>query len=330
MDEISGLVIVKIVGQQRTMYSSAETKAHKKLSITGSYKQYTRDSNIWPKRNDRHFRFGIFRLLQNKTRCTAAKFKQGLSFWISRQGCVRNLTLIVNELKKDKKILDQEKYPWLEDSDERKYMTDRELLDKYIDLGKSCLPDSEKKEVRDMIYKYKDAFSLRDEIGTCWNIGIDIDFTDKTLFFIRPYHVKEKDKRILDKEMKRLCYLGILKEGFSAYLSPVVLISRKVTQDKRIVTDFRYLNTRISKNNLAYPLIKDMFATLGNSKCDVLLVLDLKDAFHSLRLSENLKKYCGILPHFGSASYLYQRMLVGQKCFPTNLAVIYNYNPWTV
>ena len=31
------------------------------------------------------------------------------------------------------------KYPWLEDSDERKYMTDREILDKYIDLDKSCL-----------------------------------------------------------------------------------------------------------------------------------------------------------------------------------------------
>ena len=90
-----------------------------------------------------------------------------------------------------------------------------------------------------------------------------------------------------------------------------MLISRKVTQDKRVVADFRHLNTRIAKNNLAYPLIKDTFVTLGNSKCDVLSVLDLKDAFHSLRLSENSKKYCGILPYFGSASYLYQRMLMG-------------------
>ena len=83
-----------------------------------------------------------------------------------------------------------------------------------------------------MIYKYKDAFSLRDEIGTCPNIEIDIDTTDKTSFFIRPYHVREEDKRILEKEMKRLCYLGILKEGFSAYSSPVMLISRKMTRQK--------------------------------------------------------------------------------------------------
>ena len=47
--------------------------------------------------------------------------------------------------------------------------------------------------------------------------------------------------------MKRLCYLGILKEGFSAYSSPIMLISRKVTKDKRPVTDLRHLNIRIAK-----------------------------------------------------------------------------------
>ena len=93
-------------------------------------------------------------------------------------------------------------------------MTDKEILDKYINLDSSCLTESEKMQVRDMIYEYRDAFSLRDEIGTCPNIKIDIDIMDRTPFFIIPYQVREEDKKILDKEMKRLCYLGILKEGF--------------------------------------------------------------------------------------------------------------------
>ena len=79
--------------------------------------------------------------------------------------------------------------------------------------------------------------------------------------------------------MKCLCYFSILKEGFSPYSSPVMLISRKVMQDKRIVMDFRNLNVRIAKNDLAYPLVRDTFSVLGNSKCEVLSVLDLKDAF---------------------------------------------------
>ena len=82
-------------------------------------------------------------------------------------------------------------------------MTGREILDKYIDLHKSCLSESVKKEVRDMIYKYKDAFSLRDEIGTCPNIEIDIDITDKTPFFIRTYHAKEEDKRNIRKRNEK-------------------------------------------------------------------------------------------------------------------------------
>ena len=80
--------------------------------------------------------------------------------------------------------------------------------------------------------------------------------------------------------------------------------------------DFRHLNMRIAKNNLTYPLLKDTFTLLGSSKCEVLSVLDLKDAFHSLRLTENSKKYCGILPYFSSASYLYQRMPMGLNISP--------------
>ena len=87
----------------------------------------------------------------------------------------------------------------------------------------------------DMVYKYKDTFSLRDEIGTCPNKEVEIDVREKSPFFIMPHHVKEEDKNILDKEMKILCYLCYLK-----------------------------------------------------------------DAFHSLRLLDNSKRYCGILPYFGS------------------------------
>ena len=82
-----------------------------------------------------------------------------------------------------------------------------------------------------------------------------------------------------------------------------MLISQKVLQDKRVVTDFRHLNVRIAKNNLAYLLVRYTFSVLGNSKCEVLSVLDLKDAVHSLWLSEDSKRYCGILPYFGSALY---------------------------
>ena len=108
---------------------------------------------------------------------------------------------------------------------------------------------------------------------------------DKSPFFNRPYHTHEEDKALIDKEMKCLCYMDILKEGFSAYSSPVMLIRRKLTKDKRVVTDFRHISVGITKKNLGYSLLKDTFSVLDSSKCEVLSLLDLKDAFYSLRLS---------------------------------------------
>ena len=126
---------------------------------------------------------------------------------------------LVNLMRKEEEK-SEGKFPWLDDTDERKHMTDREILDKYINLDNSCLTKAEKEQVRDLWYKYKDAFSLRDEIGLCPNIEIEIDVTDKSPFFIRPFHANEDDKVILDKEMKRLCYLGIFERRLLSIFQP--------------------------------------------------------------------------------------------------------------
>ena len=62
-------------------------------------------------------------------------------------------------------------------------MADREILDTYINLDNSCLYEEEKREIMDMLFKYKEAFSLRDEIGTCPNIEVEIDVSDKSPFY---------------------------------------------------------------------------------------------------------------------------------------------------
>ena len=55
---------------------------------------------------------------------------------------------IVNTLKEERKQKSlTDKYPWLDPDDERKHMTDKEILDKYIDLNNSCLDKEEKTKV---------------------------------------------------------------------------------------------------------------------------------------------------------------------------------------
>ena len=58
--------------------------------------------------------------------------------------------------------------------------------------------------------------------GWDMNIEVKIDVTDKSLCFIRPYYVREEDKKVIDEEMKCLCYLGILKTIFTVSKSSYV------------------------------------------------------------------------------------------------------------
>ena len=60
--------------------------------------------------------------------------------------------MFINTLKKERDKM-KGKYPWLEPGDERRNISDREILDRYVDLDKSCLTDSEKNQVMDKLYK---------------------------------------------------------------------------------------------------------------------------------------------------------------------------------
>ena len=262
VEEILGMAIVKIInkGQKTPMMLKLKFIRNK---ATLDIKNNTREILIF----NRNMMIGILDLRS----LGYYKIKKGVLQQNLNKYCnFEEVNKVCEEFNKMVEVIKEEKgkskenYPWLDYTDERRYMMDKEILKIYIDLKDSCLDDSERNQVMEMLYDYKDMFSLRDEIGMCPNIEVNIEVTDNSPFFIRPYHVKEEDRAVLDKELRKLCYLGIFKEGFLAYSSPVMLISRKVT------SDFRHLNMRIAKNNLAYPLLRDTFAILGISKCEVM------------------------------------------------------------
>ena len=207
-------------------------------------------------------------------------------------------------------------YPWLTKDDPRRSQSDEEILYEKIDLSDSALSRKEKSRLMKMLIKYRDAFSLRDEIGECPNLKADIKVIDESPFFVRPFPISEKDKPFMDEQMERLVSLGILSKNSTSHTSPVMLITRKMTKDKRPVVDFRLLNTRILRRNTSIPLMSDVLSILGNSECEVVSCVDIKDAYHSLRLTEKSKEYCGILPYFGSPIYRYEVLPMGIACAP--------------
>ena len=209
-----------------------------------------------------------------------------------------------------------DKYPWLDPDDIRRNMTDKEILQMKLNLKDSILNEKEKEEFLMKVEQFTDVFSLRDEIGTCPFIEVHLKLKDKTPFFVRPYPMREEQKKVIQKEMDRLEHLGIIHKGLTGYSSPVVLVKQKNQNLYRVCSDFHILNEKLVKINHAFLLVRDCIEQLGRKKCHYLSTIDLRDAFHTLRLALSSQKYCGITPYYGSPTYHYLHMGMGMSVSP--------------
>ena len=142
VEEMSGMAIVKIInkGQKTPMMLTLKFIRNKAmLDITNN----TWEIFIF----DRKTMIGILDLRS----LGYYKIKQGvLQQNLNKYYHFEEVNKVCEEFNKMVEVIKEEegkskeKYPWLDDMDERKYMMDREILGKYIDLKDSCLDDSER------------------------------------------------------------------------------------------------------------------------------------------------------------------------------------------
>ena len=69
-----------------------------------------------------------------------------------------------------------------------------------------------------------------------------------------------------------------------------MLKPRKMSGIPHIITNFRHLNSRLVRLNCSFPLVRHSIQILGASECELISVIDLRDAYHTLRLSTESHK----------------------------------------
>ena len=180
------------------------------------------------------------------------------------------------------KLTSDDKYPWLDSDDIRRNMTDKEILQMKLNLKDSVLDEKGKEEFLAKVEQFNDVFSLRDEIGTSPFIEVHLKLKDETPFFVRPYPMREEQKKVIQKEIYRLEHLDIIHKGLTGYSSWIVLVKHKNQNLYRVCSNFHILNEKLVKINHAFPLVRDCIEQLGRKKCHYLSTIDLRDAFHTL------------------------------------------------
>ena len=96
-----------------------------------------------------------------------------------------------------------------------------------LNLKDSVLDKKGKEASLAKVKQFTDVLSLRDEIGTCPFIEVHLKLKDETPFFVRPYPMREEQKKVIQKEMDRRERLGIIHKGLTGYSSQVVLVKHK-------------------------------------------------------------------------------------------------------
>jgi hypothetical protein len=213
------------------------------------------------------------------------------------------------------------KYPYLEKEDKRLSQTDIEVLNNNIDLSK-CECDRETKGKLTEILKINmEAFSLHDELGIAKDQEVNIELVNEEPFYIRPFPVSETEKEFIDKEVKKLVQLGILTPSRGSYVSPMMLLKKKVKpgekQTYRLICDLRYVNSRIRPRYYCSPLLRDSIKIIGHSGAKIFSCVDIKGAFHSLNIEKGSQKYLHTCPYPGGTMYRYQKLAMGLKVSPS-------------
>ncbi len=246
--------------------------------------------------------------------CFVGQSAKAQSTWIVKTETPQETPL--TEFSEKVAAKNKDEYPWLKDDDPRWTMTDKQIFEQYVDLSESDLTAREKWKMIHLLMKYRPAFSLRDKLGKCPKLKVHLELHDESPFFIRPCNCTEDHKKLINKQMRHRCLLGILKKGLSFYSSPIMLIPHKHTKLVRINTDFWVLNLWLVKLNPSIPLVRDAIQMLRAAECEVISICDLWDAYHSMLLDEYSKHFCGIIPYYRSSSYIYQRLGMGLSVSP--------------
>ena len=184
------------------------------------------------------------------------------------------------------------------------YQEEPEEKDIIFNIDKEALTDEEQEELEDFLRQNVDLFAKHDgDLGDTDLMTHTIDVGDAEPVKARPYRLNPEAKEALEKHVDTMLKHNIIEESIgSPWPSPVVLVKKPNSSEYRFCLDMRKVN-RVTKID-SYPLLRidDTLDALNGAK--YFTSLDLKSAFHQVRMDEKSKHLTTFVTHIGSNSFL--------------------------
>jgi Reverse transcriptase (RNA-dependent DNA polymerase) len=172
----------------------------------------------------------------------------------------------------------------------------------------SDIPEKYKQPLMDSLKAIPELYSGKDFSEKPFPEDIfchDIEFLDEANtqeLYTRPYPISGIRAEQLKATIEEMVEQDILEPGDSPFVSPVFYVLKKVNRDAtaaegRLVFDYRKLNSLIRPFNHPITNIKDFFNQA--SKFKVFTLVDLKNAFLSVKMTKRASERAAIITPFG-------------------------------
>ena len=175
----------------------------------------------------------------------------------------------------------------------------------------------QKEDVVSLLSKYREV--VRDRPGHTTKVVHDIVVGEATPIKQAPYRIHPDKKVDLEKEIKYMLDLGLIKKGSSSWASPCMLVP-KPDGSSRFVIDYRKVNALVKKDAYPLPRIEDCIESIGQAK--FISKLDLLKGFWQIGLSPQAQEI-GAFVALGQ-TYLPLVMPFGLSTAPTAFQALMN------
>lgn len=209
-------------------------------------------------------------------------------------------------------------------SDEQNVNNDR--LRKLISLiDVSHLSHDNQNKLINLCIEFSDVFYLPefDTLKATNVLTHTVELKTDVPVFVKQYSVPHHYKTVMKEIALKLLKDGIIRETVSPYNFPVVLVKKKIVDNKqqyRFCINFKKLNEVLKDTFYPLPKINDLFDKFKNSK--VFSALDLSDSFLQIPVAEEDQeklsftvpecgRFCYTRVPFGlqSSSFVFQKMI---------------------
>ena len=173
------------------------------------------------------------------------------------------------------------------------------------------LPPDKRKRLASVLSKYTKLFNGKLRAYPNYKVHLE-RAKDCKPFSTRPYPVAQAHMDVFKQELDRLVEIGVLSPcGPAKFLSPSFIIPKK---DGRVrwITDFRKLNSMISRQVYNLPTIQGILKKRNGYK--YFTKLDISMQYYTFELDDESKDLCTICTPFGN--YRYNRLPMGVKQSP--------------